>query len=870
MVFLRGYFLIFVALVLGGGQIFAAGGAKEQHAYAAAMNAFQDGIYPRAETEFAQFLQKYPQSTNAPKAVLMQAQAQFKQGKFADSITLLDERKAKAGNLAGQYDYWIGEAQFANGDFSGAAETFASLSRNSIDSSVKLPAAVEAAAAYDKLGNYSAIVALLQETNSMFQHTAQLDPDNEMVSSGRLLLARAMSALNDLDASDFILASMNPQTLKLAQDWQRAYLLCQNKIAAGDLDAALSITTNLQKIAKNDNLRAKSVAMRAALLEKMNQFDAASDAYQENLTNAPPERQRQAILKIAELATVKNDRADAEAALEKFLAQFPDSSQSDIALLTLGELHLADYVAQPAAEHLQQASTAFDRFLAAFANSPLAGKAHLDRGWCNWFLFATFQRAGKISESLDDFKAAVQKLPASEEKTVARFKTGDALFAQKNFRDALKSYRAVLDAVANTPAVRSLVAPALYQILRANLELNDMAGASNALAQILENYSANELAQIGTLLLGEASPDPAHARELFQKFETQFPGSRLRPQTELAIARTYEQEANWSAAITRYENWLKNFPSGDLQSQARYALAWANFQAGNETNAFTFFTQFVTQFPANALAPQAQWWLADHFFRAGNFVGAETNYELIFQNTNTAWQDSPLVYPARIMAGRAAIGRFGYSDASRYFTDLITNSDCPRELNVQARFAYGSALMLMSPSDTNTLKANFSAATNVFAQIVQSYPTNEWGALAQGEIGDCDLQLGDFDSATNAYAQVFDTNSPANISARSRAQIGFGIALEKKAALAGTDDQTNLLQFALGNYLDVFDGNNLRDDEKQDVFWKRKAGLQAAPLIELLNDIKTEKSFYINLEIQLPQLADSIEKKIAALPPEKK
>ena len=93
---------------------------------------------------------------------------------------MLNERKAQAGNLADQYDYWIGEAQFANADFFGAAKTFASLSRNATDSSVKLPAAVEAASAYDKLANYSAIVALLQETNGVFQQTAQLDPDNGM------------------------------------------------------------------------------------------------------------------------------------------------------------------------------------------------------------------------------------------------------------------------------------------------------------------------------------------------------------------------------------------------------------------------------------------------------------------------------------------------------------------------------------------------------------------------------------------------------------------------------------------------------------------------------------------------------------------
>ena len=63
--------------VLGGGRLFAAG-AKEQQAYAAAVAAFQDEMWSRAETAFDQFVKKYPESTNAPEAVLLQAQAEFK------------------------------------------------------------------------------------------------------------------------------------------------------------------------------------------------------------------------------------------------------------------------------------------------------------------------------------------------------------------------------------------------------------------------------------------------------------------------------------------------------------------------------------------------------------------------------------------------------------------------------------------------------------------------------------------------------------------------------------------------------------------------------------------------------------------------
>jgi hypothetical protein len=45
--------------------------------------------------------------------------------------------------------------------------------------------------------------------------------------------------------------------------------------------------------------------------------------------------------------------------------------------------------------------------------------------------------------------------------------------------------------------------------------------------------------------------------------------------------------------------------------------------------------------------------------------------------------------------------------------------------------------------------------------------------------------------------------------------------------------------------------------------------LQAALLIGLLNDPDAERKFYGSLEARLPELAETIEKKIASLPPAK-
>ncbi|MEY4918078.1 MAG: hypothetical protein RL616_1991 [Verrucomicrobiota bacterium] len=864
MVFLRRWLLIWSLLVLGGGQVFAA--SREERAYATAVADFKTEMWSRAETEFAQFTRSYPKSTNAPAAVLLQAQAQFKQGKFASVITLLDSRKATAGNLADQYANWIGEAQFANKNFPAAAAAFESLDKKFPESPLRLRAVVEAAAAYQQLGDWTRLSALLEATNGVFAKKAELDAANELVSRGRLLLAQARFTQRDFAGALRLLQQLDTQALKPELDWQRAHLLCEVKSATGELEAAFAAATNLTQIAqleKNDAHRAESVGLRAGILEKLGRTEEALAAYQENLApNTPDANQRQAVLKIAELAAGLNQFAEAERAQENFLRQFPNSPQADIALLTLGELHLKEYAMLPDTNQLRLAEVQFDQLLAKFPGSTLAGKAFLNRGWCRWL-------AGKEAESLADFQSAAQKNLSPDDLAVARFKMGDAQFAQKNFRGALVSYDAVLQNISGeASAAGELAGRARYQSLRANLELNDGAGAGAAFEKLFQKFSDGELGQNSALLYGESLVNPADARALFKKLAPKFSGALLEPQLRLAIARTLEQEQAWPAAVTNYEAWLHDFPTNTLRPQADYALAQASFHAGNEAGALAQFTQFVAQNPTNTtLAPLAQWWVADHFFRAGEFIGAETNYEAVFQNP--AWKTSALFYPAQLMAGRAAMGRTGYKDATVYFNALIGDTNCPTDIGVKARFASGAALMLMDSSDTNNTLANLQLATNLFSQIIQANPTNELGARAWGALADGEAQMGDYFSATNAYAQVFRTNSAAGISARSRAQFGCGLVLEKMAAQTSGVEQTNLLALALDNYLQVFNGDNLRDEAEQDLFWTKKAGLQAASLVGLLNQPGAEKKFYERLKTLLPQLSVAVKKKLAALPGEK-
>jgi TolA-binding protein len=883
MIFQWRWILILPALILSGEISFAASATKEQRAYAAAVSAFQDGMWNRAETEFDQFKKDYPNSTNAPQAVLLQAQAEFKQGEFTNSITLLKDTNnlAKAGSLADQYFSWIGEAQFTNGDFSAAADTFVSLAQNFPESPLRLRSVVVAAAAYVQLTNWPQVSILLEETNGVFQGAMQMDPGNELVSRGRLLLAQAKFALQDFAGEFAVLTSLNSQTLKPELDWQRTYLLCQNRLAVSDFDTALAATTNLLQIAppgKDGALYAESVAMHADALEKSGLTNEAIAAYRENLTNsAPAEQQRQAALKISELAVAQRQIPVATNALETFLAQFPDSPAADVVVLTLGELDLKNYAAQPAVatNNLPEARARFGQFIGAFTNSPLLGKAYLDRGWCGWLAWKVSGNVSDVSNSLSDFEAATENLPSSEDLAVAKFKLGDALFAENDFAGARTNYESAVDDFTNFPAVgEALGVQALYQLLRVCLKLDDVNGAHNSLARILQIYPANGFATnsllINSILIaGEGLTDlgqPTNALALFQKFEELAPDSDLLPEVNLAMARAYEQEGDWTSVIRTYDGWIERYSTNILESTnlpaAEYARAWANFQAGDETNAFQLFTNFIAQFPAHGLAPVAQWWVGDHFFRAGDFVEAERNYKYVFQN----WPTNGLAPYAKMMAGRAAMGWGGYQDATNYFTSLTLDTNCPPDLDAQALFAYGSALMLMPSSDTNRPLANFDQAIPVFKAICQTYPTIDQAALAQGEIGDCWLQLTNYAAATNAYAQVI-ASPLADISARSQAQIGVGIALEKMATLATGTNQAALFKLAQDDYYDVFKGNNLHSDsgEEADPFWQKNAGLEAERLAEYFQEWKTAFAYYHDMTNNWPSLQPVLENKIQKL-----
>ena len=871
-----------------------AAATAEGRAYDAARNMFYGGDYERAEKEFGEFIKIHPDSEKVPEAVVLQAQCSYQQQKLDEALALLRGRLVGAGKLADEYRYWIAESLFQKADYAGAATAFAQVLSDFPNSARRLAASLGEAYARFKAGELQQTVDLLSQPKSAFQQAAQNRMDDDLAVRGHLLLGEAYFGLKQFQRGQEVLIRLADRNLRPDLNWQRLYLLARLQSAGEQFDAALQTTTNLLgQLTAFTNLAALSLqadmsALQAEVFEQKGQMESAIQAYEKNLNpTVPMGRRRQALQQTVRLTLAQNKIGEAGKRLESFVTQNPGDPLLDLLRLTLGELRLREYyelAEEPrsnATNLLQQAKTQFEQVIAN-ANTQLVAKAQLDRGWYLWELGRSDADTNRISESMLAFQAAADGLPRSEGQAVARFKRADCQFHLLSYAGALTNYWAVVTNYPDLPKIQSdLVGLALYQIVRASIQLGDSTNADQAVRRILADYRPGELNDRSLLLYGQALSrvsDPAGAREFFADFVKRFPQSQMLPEVELAVARTYEEEGNWAEAATLYDQWTAKRGEHVARPSVEFDRAWANSLAGNETNAYTLFTNFVAQFPAHPFAPQAQYWVADYFYRLGgtNYVKAEENYQKVYQNTN--WPPSELSFQARMMAGRAAFARQGYNAAANYFTSLINELAKlnPRPaLLAEAYYALADTYVRnpeAGPGSTNILD-NYTEAIVALSRIPREFPDKALVPLAWGQMGAYYAQLAalshdpkDYERATNAFTNALYSDL-ADPTCRGMAEVGLARVLEKQAQAQETKpaDRTSLLNEAFTHYWYTVEGKNLRPGDPADPFWVKEAAVSAARLAEELRQWDVASKWYKRLLTLLPPLRRIWELKLEKL-----
>jgi TolA-binding protein len=891
--------LRFIAICLLAGWSFTsalrAAEAPEIEAFNAAAKIFSDGFYEKAEKELSDFRAKYPQSQQLPRAVLLQAESEIKLKKYDPAVALLDKNFNLAGALSDQYlfqkaEALFGRAETGNGDYAEAASSYGRVTHDYPNSALSLPAAYLQALSHFRQKDLARTIELLNSGANAFQQLAIKKITDEPAVRGFLLLGEALLASNKADAARAAIAPLGNVQIAPELAWERDQLIARIEISRNQPQSALPVLTNalaLAKISQKQTLAAQTLNLLADVFKKLDQPAQAIESYDQIIASEqiPPEQRRLALMKTVELLSTGAQITNAITRVEAYLAKNSQDPGADLLHLKAGELWLQQFRDAVAATNappkpglrvattnlLQQARTHFGTVIAQ-TNSAHIGKAFLDLGWALWEEGSAFDDKGRIAESAGAFQSAAEKLARSDDQALARFKLGDAHFAQRQFAPALTNYSAVLQNYADLPQIRnSLFEQSYEQLVRCHIELNDFQSAAQIVAKLRGEFPKSPTTEQTLFFYGQALARcgrTADARGLFADFLKTYPSSPLAPEVQLADGRTYALEGDWGTALARYNVWLTTFTNHTLRSEAEFQRAWFTEQTGDKTNAYTFFTNFVAQFPTNVLAPAAQNWIADYFYDQEKWSLAEQNYQRIFQNTN--WLGNDLAFRSKLMAARTAFRRQGYAEARSYLTNLLADANCPREIEPEALFTLGDVDVEQPITGSTNSLQNFIEAANAFGRITQQYPTNKLALLAWGRKGDCHLQLAtqypqSFQEATNAYTQVLESKLPdIPVSALNQAEVGLAILLEKQAEAAPPSQRETILKQALDHLLNVVYARNL-GARRPDPYYLKKAGLAAGRLAETLGQKPAAIELYKRLETELPGMRAVWEARIESL-----
>lgn len=870
--------LIALSLVLLAVPARAAEAAAE--AFNSAAKAFEDRFYERAQQQFSEFVQKFPDSPQRAQAILLQAQAFFFQKKYEAALETIDKPAAPPGDLVDQFSYWRGQTLFEKGDYAAAAAEFGKLYAQHPNSARALEAAVGEASAAFRAREFAKVIDLLIPADKAFRKLAAPGLTNAISFGGQLLLGEALLAL-DKHAEARAAVTALPEGMPPSLLWDKHFLLARIELAGPTPEAGLAAISNAvvaARAAARPALLAQALNLEADIHKKLNRSDDAVASYEKivGVEELPVDQRRLALLKSVELLSGAQRLTNALDRLSAYLTKNPQDPSADLLRVKASELWLGEFrllagtnfesLAAPqrlaATNALAQARTQAGVVLTQFTNSPHLGKAWLNLGWVNWEEGLALNQTARIRDCQTAFQTAIDRLTRSDDQAIARFKLADASFQLQDYPQAATNYLFVVENYADLPQARTALFDRAYQqLVRTWLELGDLARAAGYLAELRRAFPNNPRTEETLFSYGQAllaHGKPLEARALFDDFLATFPLSPLVPRVRLVTAKTFAAEGNWAAALAKHDEWLAAFTNSPLRPEVIFQRGLTLDQSGSRTNALALFTNFVTEFVTSPLAPAAQNWVADYYLDAGQLIQAEQNYQRVFQDTN--WQSSPLIYRAKMMAARTAFQRQGggYAEARSYLTNVIQDVNCPPELRPEALFALGDVIMQQPITGTTNQLNNFIEAVKAFDLIIRDY-TNRFTPLAWGKKGDCHLQLAaqypqSYIEATNAYGMALSTaTSETPVSVLNQAEVGLGLALESMADLKEGPERSALQRQALSHFLNVVYGTNL-GGRRADPLYLRKAGLAAGRISESLGDNGAAIALYRRLIAELPSL----------------
>lgn len=818
----------------------------DEQLLSAAFRCFQGGHWGTSVRWLTEFIQRHPNSSRGPRAILLLGQSYFQQDSHREAYAVLFNGRLKAGPLADQYLFWMAECRMAQGNLEAAAQIYQELLRKHPESGRTSEAIVALANVLARQKDWVKVVEQLQPADGVFQKHATINPEDEVTIEGRILLAQALFEQDDMASARSALGLL-PKKLRLEQDWRSRLLRAIIAAKSGSLDQALLMGDQLRTIAEQqnwDNQLVSAFQLRAELFERKSEFNKAAQEYSHFLKDELPLAIRRcAFLNMVRLHMEAGDLTKALSALRYLQQQADLKSIQPMADCMVAEMHLLLHRAGKKGQ-LGLAMGHFEKIALQDQDTSLQARALWGLAQCQFFY-------GQTTLAVESMQKALEIGPSKDVRAWIQYRLAMEYSRQGIHGKAILGFQNVRTNVLGRVSDDLLNAARFMQFKNALVGEN-VSDAEVLLAEMRAQPGASYLDR-ALLTMAQVRidrGDKEEAKAILFEFQEQAPTSELQAFAALEEIRLLVIERKWTEVIVSYDQWLKNYPKHQKQTEVLFDRAWALAQSGQSSDAVKSFEELINSRPDCQQAFMAKMWMADQAYNSRtNQLTAEKLYKEIRGATNSP---PSLRHRAGMMAGRTAMERQGFADARIAFTTLIDDEQVKKaspRIHVEASFALGDLTMMELGEAAQNQIEKLTQATNAFYSIIQRFPTNAVAARAWGRIGDCCLRVsgnqpGYQVNAKAAYERSLAVTGPVPVNIRSQAHIGLAYVLERQAGGVG---RSKILQQSVDHLLAVFFGRDLKPGEKQDPYWRGQSGLFVMRLLEQLG--KNDQALKICVEM---------------------
>jgi len=417
-----------------------------------------------------------------------------------------------------------------------------------------------------------------------------------------------------------------------------------------------------------------------------NEPEMAADEFKDLLESYPDFAKTDvALYRLGEALSKTGDDAGAKKALEKLVANYPESEKLPQGTFRLAQLTAPTDHAKAAglygtlaekwpdnplaeaalywsaeelfkAEQWRPAAKAYAAVMDKFPAGKYVAHALYSRGWSE-------MKADRLEEALAAFRDFLKKFPRHELAPESRLKMAEALRKLKRYDEAVAAYDETVaggnafsaDAAIGrawalyedkklTDAAKAFDKAAqklgkderagvcLFNAGNALVESRDFEGAAGLFARLTGGFGKHELAPTAAYWRGYCLTQLKRFDEAVPILEGVLKGGKLKEKSvelhhTLAEARMGAEQ--YRAAAEAYADVCKEAPQHELADEAAYGRMLALGKAGDLAGAEKAGDDFFAAYEKSELAPLARFALAEYRFRLRKYAAAASTFETL-------------------------------------------------------------------------------------------------------------------------------------------------------------------------------------------------------------------------------------------------